>query len=179
GVVPGLHARVRGPPLVVERVAALEDHPVDAAGAAQHLAARVVNAAVVHERLGLRLVFPVVEPGADRERQRRRHVDAAVDGELGDRVLRRVSGDDVAGETAALVSTAAIGASFGPGLLPRGGTDQAIATGIVGATQYGLVVTSQSLAAALAKAVARRRGTPWSQFVAQAGVTAGLVGLGT
>ena len=78
GVVPRLHARVGGPTLVVERVAALEDHPVDAAGAAEHLAAGVVDPAPVHVRLGLRLVLPVVEPAADRVGQSRRHVDEDV-----------------------------------------------------------------------------------------------------
>ena len=77
-VRPRLHARIGGPALVVERVAALEDHPVDAARAAEHLAARVVDPPAVHVRLGLRLVLPVVEPPADRERQRRRHVDEHV-----------------------------------------------------------------------------------------------------
>ena len=48
GVVPRLHARVGGPALVVERVPALEDHPVDAARAAEHLAAGVVDPAPVH-----------------------------------------------------------------------------------------------------------------------------------
>ena len=55
-VVPRLHARLGGPALVVQRVAALEDHPVDAAGAAEHLAAGVVDAAAVHVRLGVGLV---------------------------------------------------------------------------------------------------------------------------
>ena len=78
-VVPGLHAVVGRPALEVERVAALEDHPVDAAGAAEHLAAGVVDLAAVHVRLGLGLVLPVVEPVADRVRQRRRHVDERVE----------------------------------------------------------------------------------------------------
>ncbi len=78
GVVPGLHAGVGGPALVVQRVAALEDHAVDAAGAAEHLAPGVVDPPAVHVRLGLGLVLPVVEPAADRERQRRRHVDEDV-----------------------------------------------------------------------------------------------------
>ena len=77
-VVPGLHARVRGPALVVHRVAALEDHAVDGARPAQHLAARVVDPAPVHEGLGLGLVPPVIEAVADRERQGRRHVDVDV-----------------------------------------------------------------------------------------------------
>ena len=69
GVVPLLHPGVGGPALVVERVAALEDHPVDARGAAEDLAARVVDAAPVHERLRLGLVLPVVEAVPDRRRQ--------------------------------------------------------------------------------------------------------------
>ena len=72
--MPGVGA----PALVVQRVAALEDHAVDAAGAAQHLPAGVVDPAPVHVRLGLRLVLPVVEAAPDRERQRRRHVDEDV-----------------------------------------------------------------------------------------------------
>ena len=78
-VVPGLHARVRGPALVVQRVPALEDHPVDAARPAQHLPARVVDAPAAHVGLGLRLVLPVVEPAADRERQCGGHVDEHVE----------------------------------------------------------------------------------------------------
>ena len=79
GVVPGLHARIRRPALVVERVAALEDHPVDARRAAQDPAAGVVDAPTAHRRLGLRLVAPVVEARPDRERERRGHVDEDVE----------------------------------------------------------------------------------------------------
>ena len=75
GVVPRLHPLARGPALVVQRVAALEDHAVDAARSAQDLPARVVDAAAAHVWLGLRLVLPVVEAVADREGQRRGHVD--------------------------------------------------------------------------------------------------------
>ncbi len=78
GVVPRGHARVGAPALVVERVAALEDHPVDRARAAEHLAARVVDPPPVHVRLGLRLVPPVVALVPDRERERGRHVDEDV-----------------------------------------------------------------------------------------------------
>jgi len=78
-VVPGVHALVGGPALVVERVAALEDHAVDGARAAEHLAPCVVDLAAAHVRLGLRLVLPVVEPVADRVRQRRGHVDERVE----------------------------------------------------------------------------------------------------
>ena len=79
-VVPGLHARVGRPALVVQRVPALEDHPVDAARTAEHLAAGVVDPAAVHLRLGLRLVLPVVEAAADREGEGGRHVDEDVPG---------------------------------------------------------------------------------------------------
>jgi hypothetical protein len=83
GVVPRLHARIRRPALVVERVAPLEDLAVDAGRAAQDLAAGVVDPTAVHERLRLGLVLPVVEAAADRERQRRRHVDEDVPDVIG------------------------------------------------------------------------------------------------
>ena len=83
GERPRLHPGIGRPALVVERVAALEDHPVDAAAAAEDLAPGVVDPAAVHERLGLRLVLPVVEAAADRERQRRRHVDERVEPPVG------------------------------------------------------------------------------------------------
>ena len=83
GVVPGLHPGIGRPALVVERVAALEDLAVDARRAAEDLAAGVVDAPAVHERLGLRLVHPVVVAAADRERQRRRHVDEDVEPVVG------------------------------------------------------------------------------------------------
>ena len=78
-VVPRGHAGVRGPALVVERVAALEDLPVDAAAAAQHLAPGVEDPSPVHERLGFGFVAPVVEAAADREREGRGHMDERVD----------------------------------------------------------------------------------------------------
>ena len=77
-VVPVRHARVGGPALVVERVAALEDHPVDAAGPAEYLAPGVVDPAAVQVRLRLGLIPPVVELVPDREGQRGRHVDVHV-----------------------------------------------------------------------------------------------------
>ena len=83
GVVPGLHPGIGRPALVVERVAALEDLAVDARRAAEDLAAGVVDAPAVHERLRLRLVLPVVVAAADRERQRRRHVDEDVEPVVG------------------------------------------------------------------------------------------------
>ena len=78
GVVPGVHPGVGGPPLVVQRVAPLEDHPVDAAGAAEHLAPGVRDPPAAHVRLRLGLVAPVVEPAAAGERQRGGHVDEHV-----------------------------------------------------------------------------------------------------
>ncbi len=77
-VVPLGHARGRGPLLVVHRVAPLEDHPVDARRAAEHLAPRVRDPPAVHVGLRLGLVAPVVEAAADRVGQRRRHVDEDV-----------------------------------------------------------------------------------------------------
>ena len=82
-VVPGLHAGLGAPALVVEGVAALEDHPVDAARPAEQLAARVVDAPSVHERLGVGLVLPVVETVPDRNGQGRRHLDERIEPEVG------------------------------------------------------------------------------------------------
>ena len=106
-VVPRLHARLGAPALVVQRVAPLEDHPVDAAGAAEHLAPGVVDAAVVHVGLGVGLVLPVVEPVPDRDGQSSGHVDEGVDPEVGPtgfedqdrgaRVLRQAVGQRTSG----------------------------------------------------------------------------------
>jgi uncharacterized membrane protein len=91
------------------------------------------------------------------------------------------AGDDTVERTAALLATASVGVSFEPGLLPRGGTDQAIVTGIVTASQYGLVVTSQSLYASLARLIARddgTRGGAMRSAAAQAVVSAGVAATG-
>ena len=88
-----------------------------------------------------------------------------------------LAGGDTAERTAALASAATVGASFGPGLLPRPGLDQALATGIVGATEHGLVITSQSACAALARRLVPDDGTRAGRarsFAAQAAVNAGL-----
>ena len=88
-----------------------------------------------------------------------------------------LAGGDTAERTAALASVATVGVSFGPGLLPRPGLDQALATGIVGATEHGLVITSQSACAALARRLVPDDGTPAGRarsFAAQAAVNAGL-----
>ncbi len=88
-----------------------------------------------------------------------------------------LAGGDTVERTAALASAAMVGTSFGPGLLPRPGLDQAVATGIVAATNHGLVMTSQSACATLARRLVRDDGTPSGRvrsYVAQAAVSAGV-----
>src|SRR5215475_5933553 len=88
-----------------------------------------------------------------------------------------LAGEDTVERTAALASTALVGTSFGPGLLPRPGLDQALATGIVAATNHGLVMTSQSASAALARRLVPDDGTPSGRarsYAAQAAVSAGV-----
>src|SRR5215472_13731519 len=88
-----------------------------------------------------------------------------------------LAGEDTAERTAALALAATVGTSFGPGLLPRPGLDQALATGILGATQHGLVMTSQSACAALARRLVADDGTKSGRarsFAAQAAVNTGL-----
>ena len=97
------------------------------------------------------------------------------------RAGRWLAGGDTAKRTAALALTASVGTSFGPGLLPRPGPDQALATGIVGVTQHGLVMTSQSACAALARRLVPDDGTPAGQvrsYAAQAAVSAGMAAAG-
>lgn len=61
---------------------------------------------------------------------------------------------DFAEQTAVLAAGAAAGGSFQRGLMPRSTSDQALLTGLLVATNYGLVVTSQSTIEALASALA-------------------------
>jgi uncharacterized membrane protein len=78
---------------------------------------------------------------------------------------------------ASLVSATMVGTTFGPGLLPRPGLDQALATGIVAATNHGLVMTSQSACAALAQRLVRDDGTQSGRvraYAAQAAVSASM-----
>jgi len=87
-----------------------------------------------------------------------------------------IAGSDPAERTAALVSAMSTGATFMPGLLARPGGDQAVATGVVAATEYGMVVTSQSASVAIARRLVGDDGTPSAtarRFAVQAGV--GLV----
>src|SRR5215813_4445048 len=78
-VIPRVHTRVSRPALVIQRVATLEDHSVDAARAAEHLPAGVVDLAPVHERFRFRLVLPVVEPAPDGVGQGGGHVNEHVE----------------------------------------------------------------------------------------------------
>ncbi|MDM7855775.1 alpha/beta-hydrolase family protein [Cellulomonas alba] len=89
------------------------------------------------------------------------------------RVGTAIAGSDPAERTAALVSVLSTGMTFMPGLLPRDGAEQAVATGVVAASEYGLVVTSQSIAAAIARRVAGGGDTQAAtarRLAAQAGV---------
>jgi uncharacterized membrane protein len=92
-----------------------------------------------------------------------------------------LAGGDTVERTAALASTAMVGTSFGPGLLPRPALDQALATGIVAATNHGFVMTTQSACAALARRLVRDDGTPSGRvrsYAAQAAVSAGVAAAG-
>ncbi|MGE5133928.1 MAG: alpha/beta-hydrolase family protein [Gemmatimonadota bacterium] len=97
------------------------------------------------------------------------------------RAGRVLAGRDAAERTAVLALTAAAGTSFGPGLLPRSGLDQALATGIVAALEHGLVMTSQSAYAALAQHLAPGDRTPSGRaraFAVQAAADAAVAGAG-
>src|SRR2546430_17106155 len=92
-----------------------------------------------------------------------------------------LAGGDTVERTAALASATVVGTSFGPGLLPRPGLDQALATGIVAAFNHGLVMTSQSACAALARRFVNDDGTPSGQvrgYAAPATGSAGVAGRG-
>ncbi len=92
-----------------------------------------------------------------------------------------LAGGDTVAQTAALASISSAGLSFGPGLLPRGGLDQALATGIIAAVQHGLVMSSQSGYAAVARRIAAVDGTPSGRmrhYAAQAAVGAGVAAVG-
>jgi uncharacterized membrane protein len=90
-----------------------------------------------------------------------------------------LAGDDTAERAAVLASTTMAGTSFGPGLLPRSGVDQALATGIVATTNHALVITAQSACAALARRLVRDDGLGRLRaYAAQAVVSAGVGALG-
>ena len=73
GVIPAGQTALR-PAIVVAGVAAHVRHAVDRRRAAEHPAARAVDAPTVHVRLGLAPVAPVVALALQRIRERRRHV---------------------------------------------------------------------------------------------------------
>ncbi|MCY1359422.1 hypothetical protein D9M69_459920 [compost metagenome] len=75
---PVFQPLVLRPAIEVHGVAADVAHAVDQRGTAQALAAPALHAAVVHVRLGIGQVGPVVAPALQRERQRRRHLGAEV-----------------------------------------------------------------------------------------------------
>jgi uncharacterized membrane protein len=92
-----------------------------------------------------------------------------------------IAGGDPAERTAALVSAASTGATFMPGLIARDGADQAMATGLVAATEYGLVVTSQSVSVAIARRLVGDDGTQSAaarRLAVQAGVGLALASAG-
>ncbi len=100
-------------------------------------------------------------------------------------VVRRgrdvVANRDVAEQTATLATIVTVGSSFGPGLLPRGGMDQALATGVVAVMQHGLVMTSQSAYSALARRFTRPGAGPREairELAAQAAIGVGVAGTG-
>ncbi|MCY1309267.1 hypothetical protein D9M70_593460 [compost metagenome] len=83
GVAPVLQRLVLCPAVVVHRVAADIDHAVDQRRTTQPLAAALRHAAVVHVRLGLGDVGPVVGGALQRIRQRGRHLRAPVQAPVG------------------------------------------------------------------------------------------------
>jgi uncharacterized membrane protein len=98
-------------------------------------------------------------------------------GAAAQRAGNTLAGGDTVERTAALASATMVGTSFGPGLLPRPGLDQAVATGIIAVTNHGIVMTTQSACAALARRLVRDDGTRSGQvrgYAAQAAVSAGV-----
>src|SRR5262249_39545265 len=92
-----------------------------------------------------------------------------------------LAGGDIAERAAELASPAMVGTSFGPGLLPRAGLDQALATGLVAAMNHGLVMTAQSACAALARRFAgddRTRSGRVRAYATQAAVSASVAAAG-
>jgi uncharacterized membrane protein len=88
---------------------------------------------------------------------------------------RVLAGNDPAQRAGVLSAAAAIGPSLYPGLRPRSGADQVIATGLVAALNYGLEATSASLMRGVAMRLAGGR-RPESAL-ARTGVTLAASGL--
>ena len=77
-VIPLIHTRVARPALIVERVAALENHAVYAAGTAKDLTPSVENPTIVHHRFGVTLIAPIIQAIANRYGKRCGHMDKQI-----------------------------------------------------------------------------------------------------
>ena len=90
-------------------------------------------------------------------------------------------GDSAASRAASLYATVTAGASFMPGLMPRGRRDQVLVTGVASALQHGLVMNAQArhhVAARLICAWTGRRNNPDFVRVMEVAVAAGTTTLG-
>ncbi|VBE08277.1 Uncharacterised protein [Burkholderia pseudomallei] len=90
---PVLEPLVRRPVVVIERIAADVAHPIDQRRAAEPLAAPAFHPAVVHVRLGIGFVRPVVAAALQRVGERRRHLRAEVETVVGAARLEEQHGD--------------------------------------------------------------------------------------
>ena len=78
GIVPLFHSFIPGPAFVIQRIATLKDHAVDAAGASEYFSTTLIDPSSVHERLGFGLIDPVIEWIADGYRKPGGHMDEDV-----------------------------------------------------------------------------------------------------
>jgi len=78
GVIPVFQSFDGSPFFIIQGIATDIDHTVDAAGTAEDFAPRLSNAAIVHVRLGGRLVKPVIGLVGQQISQRGRHMDAEI-----------------------------------------------------------------------------------------------------
>ncbi len=85
---------------------------------------------------------------------------------------------DLAEQAAVITAAAGAGASFQRGLMPRTTKDQAILTGVLVAINYGIVVTGQSAAEALAGMLAGKDAGPRQFRRAAIAVEVGLLAAG-
>src|SRR5690348_13575569 len=84
-------------------------------------------------------------------------------------------GDSAASRTAALYSTVTAGASFMPGLMPRGLREQVALTGVAATIQHGLVMNAQARHRLAARLICAWTGhdTPRAVRTVEAAVAAG------
>ncbi len=90
-------------------------------------------------------------------------------------------GDSAATRAASLLSTVTAGASFMPGLMPRGRREQVLVTGVAAALQHGLVMNAQARHHVTARLIAGwtgRSDNPDFIRVVEAGVAAGTAVVG-